>query len=336
MSCFCLSAKSRVSKDDGINPGHVSDFFKVALGDPNQHVIGDVSAQVSIGKLDEFNAVNGSSNAENTDFSMYNNKTKITNLAKVVSPLVLDAIRRKASLGPIAQALNNTGNRDLQGVTGRDLFVATALSCSDTVRLYSMASLIPGMALPLVVPNPSAAEPLVLWDAFADLLCFPRGPLIVSVGTEESRGLGKTTLLRSVGLCGMTKPYDVLGGKLGCPSVDIYIPGNSSKTGSADEGLDTVIADCSGLPMTDATVAALVSAAAVAIVHIYPRDVSDKAGPSRELKEMLGSGQCKRIVVLIRDVDRYCAMRRGITVASFGIVRPDDRILVSDGETTVF
>ena len=316
MSCFCLSAKSRAGKDDPVNQGHVSDFFKLALGDAYDGNLGNISAQTSLGKLDEFNAVNGSSNVENVDFSMFNNKSKVTNLTRTVAPFVLDAIRRKASLGSLAQALNNTGNKDLQGISGRDLFVATALSCSDTVRLYSMASLIPGMALPLVVPSPSGSEPLVLWDAFADLLTVPRGPLIVSMGTAESKGLGKTTLLRSVGLCGMTKPYDVLGGKLGSPSIDLYLPGNSSKAGSSDDTLDSVIADCSGLPMTDGTVGALVSAAALTIVHIYPRDVSDKAGPSRELKELLGSGQSKRIVVLVRDVEQWKPQCRGMLDAA--------------------
>lgn len=311
MSCFCLSAKTRPEKEASANQAHVGDFFRVALGDIDSDTLGDIQNQSPSGKLNEFSTIDIGLNRILHELSNLNPKAKVTNIVNHISPLVIDAVRRKASLAPIAQALSNTGIKDLQGITPRDLFVTVALSCSDTVRLYSLASMIPGMGLPLVVPSPSSSEPLVFWDAFADLLAVPRGPLIMSIGTEHSRGSGKTALLRGVGFCGVTKPYDILGGKTSFPSIDMYFPSNAAKAATSEDS-DIVIADCSGLPLTDPTISALMSSSALVLVHVHPKDVSDKSGPSRELKELLGSGMSRSLVVLIRDVESWKPQCRGM------------------------
>jgi hypothetical protein len=315
MSCFCLGPKGVTEKEATLNQTHVGDFFRVALGDTDLDSLGDVSNQCSDSKLNEFSRIDVGPSRALSELAALNPKSRVANVVRQLSPLVIDYIRRKASLAPISQALSNTGIKDLQGITPRDLFVGVALCCSDTVRLYSLASLIPGMGLPLVVPGPGSREPMVLWDAFSDLLSVPRGPLIVSIGTDFSRGSGKTALLRGVGLCGVTKPYDILGGKTGYPSVDVYFPGSVAKSSSTDEATDVVIADCSGLSLIDPTISSLLSGAALTLVHVYPKDVSDKSGPSRELKELLGSGKSRMIIVLIRDAESWKPQCRGMLEA---------------------
>ena len=316
MSCFCLNTKSRSGKDDSLHQTHVNEFYKMMLGEIQPSSMGDVIGQKSNGILDEFSTINASSNLTAGEIAVIATKYKASGLIRLLAPYVHDTIRRKASLSMIAQLLNNSGCKEFQGITGRDLFVASALACSDTVRLYSVAAAVPGMALPLVIPGP-VGEPLALWDAFADLLSFPRGALVLSVGTAESRNMGKSTLLRQIGLCGLTKSYEALGGKLGGPAVDIYFSDNHGpKTVNGKQSVETVVADCSGLPLTDPTMCSLMAAAAVAIVHVYPKDVSDKAGPSKELKELLGSGRSRWLIVLIRDSESWKPQCRGILDAT--------------------
>lgn len=311
MSCFCLSNKSHQGKEEALNHTHVKDFYRVMLGEFETDTIGDVESQLSTGKLNEFSTINASASLTPTDVAAMAAKQKHFGLIRSLAPYIHDSIRRKASLTPMAQILINSGIKDFQGITGRDLFVATALCCSDTVRLYNLAESVPGMALPLVIPGPGG-DPVIMWDAFSDLLAYPRGPLIVSLGTDQSRNMGKSGLLRGVSLCGLTRSYESLGGRLGSPSVDLYFP--THQTGSDQS--DSVVADCSGLPLTDPTIASLVSAAAVTIVHIYPKDVSDKAGPSRELKELLGSGKSRSLIVLIRDSESWKPTCRAILDAT--------------------
>ena len=328
MSCFCLNTKSRLAKDEASQIAHVSEFYKFMFGEKQKNDLGDVIDQMSSGKLDEFSTINTTNSLTQAEFAAILARAKSTGLIEQITPFVLDAIRRKASLAQIAQIFASCPNKELQGITGRDIFIAVALTCSDTTRLYNIASTVPGMALPLVVAGP-VGEKLVMWDAFSDLLCFPRGPLVVSIGTGESRGLGKTTLLRQVGLCGLTKAYEVLGGRLNSPSVDIYLPSSYGPKSSEDEVQDTVIADCSGLSVTDQVVASLMAAAAISIVHVYPKDVSDKAGPSRELKELLGcSGRPRSMVVLIRDVEGWKPQSRAILDATIDAFKSNIAIII--------
>jgi hypothetical protein len=329
MSCFCLNTKSRLAKDEALQLAHVSEFYKLMLGDGLNNDLGNVSTQISTGKLDEFSTINASTSLTQAEFAAIMSRVKSSGIIQHLSPFILDALRRKASLSQIAQVIAGAPNKELQGITGRDLFIVGAMSCSDTTRLYNIASMVPGMALPLVVPGP-VGESIVLWDAFADLLSFPRGPLVVSMGTGESRGQGKTTLLRQVGLCGMTKAYDVIGGRLGSPSVDIYLPGSFGPNSEEDAAAqDIVVADCAGLALDDPVVASLLSAAAITVLHVFPKDVSDKAGPSRELKELLGSGTRPRsMVVLIRDVETWKQQSRAILDATIDAFKSNVSIII--------
>ena len=322
MSCLCLG-KSRFTKDDATHQAHVNEFYRLMLGNYDQSKMGNVSIQCSDGRLDEFSTINSSSTLTQNDMNNIINKSKGTGLIHALAPFIEDAIRRKAPLSHISLLLASTGQKDFLNISGRDLFVALSMTCPDTVRLYNLTALVPGMPLPLVVPGPSGS--IVMWDAFADLLSLPRGPLVVSVGTSATRNSGKTTLLRQIGLCGVSPKILSVdgpgspatgaasnsssgGSRLSSPSIDVYLPALQKSNE------DSVIVDCSGIHSTDPVLGSVLSAASLVIVHVYPKDVSDKAGPSQELKELLSLRG--GVVALIRDSESWKPHTRALLDAT--------------------
>jgi len=311
MSCLCLG-KSRSDKEEAIHQSHVTDYYRMMLGAGSETSLGNISAQLSDGKLNDLSTISSSVNLNPTDANALFLKYKQSSFIKALAPHIEDSIRRKSSLSELANVLHNSGHKELMNISGRDLFVALAMSSSDTVRLYNLAATVPGMSLPLIVPGPSGSS-VTMWDAFTDLLSLPRGPLVVSVGTSSSRGVGKTSLLRNIGLCGSGSPRQsgtIEVGRLSSPSIDIYL-----QTLPKQKDTDSVLVDCSGVHSSDPTLNALLSAAAITIVHIYPKDVSDKSGPSMELKELL-SRNVRPIIVLIRDSESWKPHTRALLNAT--------------------
>ena len=326
MSCFCLANKARANKDETAQLAHVQEFYKLMLGNYDDELLGVITTQQTRDRLDEFSTVSGSSTLAATDVPLLVAKFRTGGLIRGLAPFVHDALRRKASINCIAQALVVPGHKELTGIIGRDLFIAMALSCSDTVRLYNIAATVPGMPLPLTVPGPSGGS-ITMWDAFADILCFPRGPLVVSIGTSQSRGMGKTTLLRQLGLCGLARSYDATGGKLATPSIDVYLPVNQKIDAAGIP--EPVVADCSaGFTIEDETVNVLLASAAVTLIHIFPRDVSDKAGPSDELKELLTPGRSRLLIVLIRDSESWKPQCRALLDATLDAFKSNIAITI--------
>jgi hypothetical protein len=107
--------------------------------------------------------------------------------------------------------------------------------------------------------------------------------------------------------------------------VDVYLPSKFAE----EDNQEPVLADCSSLSLTDPVVASLLATAALTIVHVYPKDVSDKAGPSRELKELLGSASRPRsMVVLIRDVETWKSQSRAILDATMDVFKANVAIII--------
>jgi hypothetical protein len=322
MSCLCLG-KSRFAKDDAVHQAHVNEFYRLMLGNFDDAKLGNIQAQSSNGRLDEFSTINGANALTSNEITNLVLKSRNTGIIHALGPHIEDAIRRKAPLAHIAQLLSSCGQKDFLNISGRDLFIALSLACSDTVRLYNLSAAVPGMPLPLLVPGPTGS--IVLWDAFADLLSLPRGPLVVSVGTSATRNAGKTTLLRQIGLCGVSpkmlandpslptaagngQNHGGAGSRLSSPSIDVYLP-VLQKAGD-----DSVIVDCSGIHSTDPVLGSLFAAAALVIVHVYPKDVSDKAGPSQELKELLSLRG--GVIALVRDSESWKPHTRALLDAT--------------------
>ena len=127
-----MNSKSRLAKGEALHLAHVSEFYKLMLGEAQKGDIGDISNQRSSGKLDEFSVISASSSLTQADLASMLARGKSAGLISHLNPYILDALRRKSSLSQIVQVIGASPNKDLQGITSRDLFVAAALSVSDT------------------------------------------------------------------------------------------------------------------------------------------------------------------------------------------------------------
>lgn len=229
-------------------------------------------------------------------------------LAHLLKPYMIDLLKRKQSLSSISDydTLNETAESgrvisadDLRGLGGffklrqKELMIAllAVTRPQEHSRLVSLYVDVEGV-LPLLHRQMSATgdvEMRMPLEGYHDVLCDPAYPLVVSCGTGQDAGLGKTDLISAVFSIPPVGPGSLErnpGGPCHYLSIDLAVKGvlkGSRKT--------FFVADVHGNSSISLglrlTLQALLKAAAVCIVHLCGKDVTTEGKFTAEAQQML-------------------------------------------------